>query len=631
MNRLDNRRVIVVLIFLSVGFIFTARLLYMQVFTTKWADRAAVISEYKVYTYPARGIIYDRQGKKIVENSTFYDLIFRANQFKAFDTAGLATLVGLPLDEVKKKVKFARKFSYYLPYEFVKQLRSSQFEIISEQLFNYPGVQEQERTMRGYPLSAAAHLLGYLKEVDSSDIKKNPYYRARDYIGKGGMEEAYEEDLRGIRGVKYILRDAIGEESGSFENGKYDTMPKPGKNIYSSIDLDLQAYGEYLMANKIGSIIAIDPSTGEILCMVTAPSYDPNLLVGREKGKNFRAMQLNDSLKPLYNRPIQARYPPGSVFKVVQALVGLQEGVITEESGFPCNKTLVGCHNHPSAGNLYSALAMSCNPYFYNVTKRIMNQHKSRSIFKDTEIGMVKWTQYMKSFGFGSKLETDVPNVKSGFIPDTAHYNKYFGKGRWAYSTIYSVSIGQGEVTVIPLQMANFAATMANRGYYYTPHFLRGVGQVGNIPEKLKKKYTTMVDAKHFAPIVEAMRRAVNEPGGTGSQAQLKNVVVCGKTGTAQNPHGEDHSVFLAFAPMDNPKIAISVYVENAGWGGSVAAPIAGLMIDKYINRTVSDTAKENKMHKMVLLDRNVKRTNTGGLNSKTNKNARNNRKRGGH
>jgi penicillin-binding protein 2 len=614
MNRLDNRRVIVVLIFLSVGVIFTARLLYMQVFTSKWSVRAAEISEYKMYTYPARGIIYDRNGKKLVENSTFYDLVFRASQFKPFDTTALAALVGLPVDEVKRKVQFARKNSYYLPYEFVKQLRSNQFEIISEELFNFPGVFGQERTMRGYPLPVSAHLLGYLKEVDSSDIKKNAYYRIRDYVGKGGLEEAYEPELRGVRGVQYILRDAIGEESGSFEGGKYDTLPQPGKNIYSSVDLDLQAYGEYLMANKIGSIVAIDPSNGEILCMITAPAYDPNLLVGREKGKNFHDLQLNDSLKPLYNRPIQARYPPGSVFKVVQALVGLQEGVINENTGFACDKSLLGCHNHPSAGNLYSALAMSCNPYFYRVTQRIINQHKSKSIFKDTELGMIGWTDYMKSFGFGSQLETDVPNVKSGFIPDTAHYNKYFGKGRWAYSTIYSIAIGQGEVTVIPLQMANFAATLANRGFYYTPHFVRGVGQKGNIPEKFKQKHYTKVDPKHFGIIVEAMRRAVNEPGGTGTQAKLNNVVVCGKTGTAQNPHGEDHSVFLAFAPMDNPKIAISVYVENAGWGGSVAAPIAGLMIDKYLNRTVSDTTKERKMHEMVLLDRNVKRTNTGGL-----------------
>lgn len=624
MNRLDNRRVIVVLIFLSVGIIFSIRLLYMQVFTTKWSDRAAVISEYKMYTYPARGIIYDRNGKKMVENSTFYDLVFRASQFKAFDTTALATLVGLPVEEVKRKVKFARKNSYYLPYEFVKQLRSSQFEIISEQLFNFPGVIGQERTMRGYPVPAAAHLLGYLKEVDSSDIKKNKYYRARDYIGKGGLEEAYEAELRGVRGVQYILRDAIGEETGRFEKGKYDTLPTKGQNIYSSIDLELQAYGEYLMENKIGSIIAIDPQTGEILCMVTAPAYDPNLLVGREKSKNFRALQLNDSLKPLYNRPIQARYPPGSVFKVVQALVGLQEGVITEETGFPCDKSLVGCHNHPSAGNLYSALAMSCNPYFYRVTNRIINQRKAKSIFKDTELGMVTWTEYMKSFGFGTQMETDVPNVKSGYIPDTAHYNKFFGKGRWAYSTIYSISIGQGEVTVIPLQMANFAATMANRGFYYTPHFARGIGTKGNIPERFKQKHYTKVEAKHFAPIVEAMRRAVNEPGGTGSQAKLNNIVVCGKTGTAQNPHGEDHSVFLAFAPMDNPRIAISVYVENAGWGGSVAAPIAGLMIDKYINRTVSDTVKQRKMHELILLDRHVKRTNTGGLKQHQKQKAKN-------
>ncbi|HYG51618.1 MAG TPA: penicillin-binding transpeptidase domain-containing protein, partial [Flavobacteriales bacterium] len=372
MNRLDNRRLVILMIFIAVGILFTIRLLYMQVFTSKWSDRAAQISEYKMYTYPARGIIYDRTGKKMVENTTFYDLILRANQFEPFDTNALAQLVKLPAEEVKRKIKFARKHSYYLPYEFVKQLRSDQYELIAEQLYNFSGVHGQERTMRGYPSSVAAHLLGYLKEVDSSDIKENPYYRARDYIGKGGLEQAYEAELRGVRGVQYILRDAIGEESGSFEGGKYDTLPIQGKNIYSSIDIELQAYGELLMTNKIGSIVALDPKTGEILCMVTAPTYDPNLLVGREKGDNFRKLQLNDSLKPLYNRPIQARYPPGSIFKVVQALVGLELGVINENTGFPCDKSLVGCHNHPSAGNIYSAIQMSCNPYFYRVGNRII-------------------------------------------------------------------------------------------------------------------------------------------------------------------------------------------------------------------------------------------------------------------
>ena len=619
-NHTENRRVVVILIIASVAVIFIARLMYMQLFTDKWSIRAEQISEYKMYTYPARGIIYDRKGKKLVENTTFYDLILRANQLKEFDTLSLAKLLNIPLEEARKKIKSARKYSYYLPYEFVKQIRASQFEVISEQLYKYPGFYAQERTMRGYPKETAANLLGYIKEVDSSDIKKNAYYRARDYIGKGGIEEAYEADLRGIRGVQYILKDAIGEESGRYAGGKFDTLAVPGKNVYSSIDADLQEYGEMLMQNKIGSVVAIEPQTGEILCMISAPSYAPSLLVGREKGKNLMALLRNDSLQPLYNRPIQARYPPGSVFKMMQALAGLDLGVIDINTGFPCNKSLVGCHNHPSAANVYQAIQYSCNPYFYMTGKRIINRHLSRSIFKDTELGLPAWTDYMKSFGFGTKLETDIPSVKSGFIPDVEHYNKLFRKGGWAYSTIYSISIGQGEVTVIPLQLANFAAIIANRGYYITPHLVKGVGKEKKIDPKFQNKHYTKVKAEHFDPIVEAMRRAVNEPGGTGGQARLKNVIVCGKTGTAQNPHGEDHSVFLSFAPMDNPKIAMIVYVENGGWGGSVAAPIAGLMIDKYLNGTVTDTVKERKIREMVLLDRHVKRTNTGGLNQQKKK-----------
>lgn len=614
MNNLENRRAVIILIFLSLGVLFTGRLLYMQVFTEKWKLRSEQISEFKIHTYPSRGIIYDRKGEKLVENKTYYDLMARGSQMKSFDTTSLARLLGIPREDLVKKAKFARVKSYYIPYEIVKQIPADQFEIISEQLYKFPGFFGQDRTMRGYRYEIAAHLLGSIREVDSGDIKRNTYYRARDYIGSGGMEQAYEPYLRGIRGVQYLLKDAIGEESGKYANGKYDTLPIPGKNLYCTVDIALQEFGEYLMKNKIGSVVAIEPATGEILCMVSAPSYNPSLFVGRERGKNYMALNADDSLFPLVNRPINAYYPPGSVFKLTQALTGLQEGVIDINTGFPCNKTLVGCHNHPSAGNIYSAIQMSCNPYFFKCGQRIIQQQKSKNFYKDSEIGMGVWEKYMKSFGFGVKLETDVPDIKPGYIPDAPFYNRYHGEGRWAFNSIYSIAIGQGEVTVIPLQLANFAAIIANRGHYVTPHFIKGITTSGNIPKEYKKRNYSMVDSIHFLPVVEAMRRAVNEPGGTGLAAAVKDIVVCGKTGTAQNPHGEDHSVFIAFAPMDNPKIAMIVYVENGGWGGTYAAPIAGMLIEKYLTGTVKDSMRAVRMSETNLLDRNVQRTNTGGL-----------------
>jgi len=594
MNSFENRKYVISLIFVIIGLIFSVRLVYMQLIDTQWKERAAEISEVKIVTYPARGIVFDRNHNKLIANQVYYDLMVIPNQAKDIDTIAFAKLIGISIEEYTKRFLKAKKYSSRKPSEFEKQISPEDYALIGPELYMFPGFFEQERTLRTYPQHTAGHLLGYMNEVNSNDIAKNPYYKSRDYIGRSGIEKYYEEILRGERGVKYLLRDAIGITTGSYKNKTLDTLAVAGKNITLGIDSRIQEYGERLMQNKIGSIVAIEPNTGEILTMVSSPSYDPNLLLGRSLGKNYGVLQ-QDTLKPLFNRATSSAYPPGSTFKLVMALIGMQEGVITENSGFPCTKSLVGCHNHPSAQNVRQAVKMSCNPYFYYVVRKIIQQGKASSVFKDAAIGLDIWADYVKSFGLGNKSETDFGGLAKGLIPATSYYDKIYGSYRWAYSTIFSICIGQGEVLISPFEMANLAAIMANRGYYYHPHFIKSIDG-GEIPQKYRKKNYTMVDTSYFPIVVDGMEMVVNTAGGTARRARLDSIIVCGKTGTAQNPHGEDHSIFIAFAPKDNPKIAIAVYVENAGFGGTWAAPIASLMIEKYLNDSIVNTKKEQRI-----------------------------------
>jgi penicillin-binding protein 2 len=425
-------------------------------------------------------------------------------------------------------------------------------------------------------------------------VEKDPYYKAGDVIGVGGLEQYYEKDLRGRRGVKYVVVDVHNNIQGAFRNGQYDTLAYEGKNLYTTIDARMQAYGERLMQHKKGSIVALDPKTGEILCLVSSPSYDPELLVGRVRNTNYVELQ-RDSLKPLFDRALQAQYPPGSIYKIVQSLIALQQGVITPNTGFPCNKSLVGCHNHPHAGDIQSAIQYSCNPYFYQVFKRLIEQDKDKNRFKDAALGLNIWHDYMMSFGLGQRPAIDLPSVKGGSIPSVAFYDRIYGKEGWAFSTIYSVSIGQGEVMVVPLQMAMLASTFANKGWYIDPHMVRAVGSKDSVLTTFQK-HVTKVDAHWYDLIQEGMRRVVNEPGGTARQARLDSITVCGKTGTAENPHGQDHAVFIAFAPMEDPRIAIAVYVENSGFGGTWAAPIASLLMEQYLTDSTTRPELEKKM-----------------------------------
>jgi penicillin-binding protein 2 len=610
MKNIENRKYVIALIFILIPLIFLVRLFYMQVVDDKWKERAAQISENKVITYPARGIVYDRNGKKLISNEVYYDIRVVPKQMEEdIDSFSLAKLLDISIEDYTAKMNRARDYSYRKSSEIVRQVPPDEFADIGQELYKYPGFYEIERTLRIYPKPIAAHVLGYMSEVDSGDIKRDEYYKSGDLIGKSGIEKSYERYLRGDKGVKYYLQDAIGVETDAFENGDFDSIAKQGKSVTLTIDADLQAYGELLMKNKRGSVVVMEPSSGEILTMISSPTYDPNLLVGRRLGKNYGALA-QDTLIPLLNRSANSTYPPGSTFKLLMALIALQEGVITDQASFPCTKSLVGCHNHPTARGVSDGVKMSCNPYFYYLTKKIIQQGKHKSHFVDAAYGLDIWADYLKSFGIGVDLKTDFPALRNGFVPNTNFYDNEFpsksnpyGKYGWAYSTIYSNSIGQGEVLVSPLEMANIACIMANRGHFYYPHFIKGI-EDANIPNIYTVKQKTKVEPRHFIPVVDGMWRVVQEGGGTARRARVDGLNICGKTGTAENfkmYNGKrhqlvDHSIFIAFAPRDNPQIAVSVYLENSGFGGTWAAPLASLLIEKYLTGTVKDTVKENRI-----------------------------------
>lgn len=589
----DDRRYVLVAAVIFICVVFVLRLFWIQVVDDSWTARAADISERKITVFPSRGLILDRRGDLLVANTPVYDILVVPREVRPFDTVALATLIGVTPQDVKDRLKKARQYSGYKPSEFEKQVTADQFAAISLHLHKYPGFYAQSRTLRTYPQRIGAHMLGYLSEVDAKKVAADPYYRSGDVIGVGGLEQYYEPQLRGRRGVKYVVVDVHNNIQGAYKNGQYDTLAVEGKNLYTSIDARMQAYGEKLMQHKKGSIVAIDPKTGGILALVSSPGYDPELLVGRVRNQNYKVLQ-NDSLKPLFDRAMQAQYPPGSIFKLVQTLTALQEGVITPETGFPCNKSLVGCHNHPNAPDVLHAIQYSCNPYFYQVFKREVEQNKVANRFKDAALGLAEWEPYIRSFGLGQRPPVDLPAAKGGRVPNVAYYDKRYGKEAWAFSTIFSVSIGQGEVEVVPMQMANLAATFANRGWYIDPHIVKAVGH----PDSLTKweRHKTLVDDRWFDLVAEGMRRVTEEAGGTAKGARIPGITVCGKTGTAQNPHGKDHAVFVCFAPMEDPKIAMAVYVENSGFGGTWAAPIASLLMEQYLTDTITRPEVEKRM-----------------------------------
>jgi penicillin-binding protein 2 len=583
----DQRPAVILLVIFLLSGILLVKLFAIQVLDDSFLKRAERNAIQRIVDHPYRGLVYDRSGKLMVFNNPIFDLMVVPREFHLKDTAKFCELFRISKEQLIEGYNSAKSYSKVKPSPLIKQLSNTDFARIQDFLVDYPGLFILTRSVRSYPSPTAAHALGYIGEINAGQLKRDTlsYYSQGDYVGLSGLEKYYENELRGNKGVKYKMVNVRGMDKGPFKEGQYDTISIAGKNLTSTIDLDLQQFGELLMAGKTGSVVAIEPKTGEILAMISAPFYDPNQLTGAEFGKTYKVLNTDNS-KPLFNRPIMATYPPGSIFKIVQSLIGLQEGILTPNSTFSCNKSLVACHNHPNPVNLFGAIRNSCNPYYHQAFRQIINREVSSNTFKDTEIGLNAWRESVLKFGLGAPLGIDMSGEKGGDIPSSKLYDRIYGAGHWKYSTIYSLSIGQGEMQVTPLQMANLAAIFANKGYYYTPHLIKEVdGDPKKIPAKFQEKKFVGVDARHFDLIQEAMVEAIY---GTAARAVMTDLVIAGKTGTAQNPHGEDHSVFIAFAPKDNPKIAIAVYVENAGWGGRAAASTASLMIEKYIRKTIS-------------------------------------------
>ncbi|MDX9728202.1 MAG: penicillin-binding protein 2 [Bacteroidales bacterium] len=602
-DRYANRKYFLIAVVLLLALILIARLFYIQIVDKTYRVSAANNALRPVTQYPARGLIYDRNGELIVYNQAAYDLLVIPVQTSAFDTARFNNILGITTDDFRARMKAATSYSRRAPSVFMKMISSETYALLQEELYRFPGFYVQARTLRKYTRPVAAHLLGYVGEVDNKLISKDKYYRSGDYIGVSGIEKSYEEHLRGQKGVNIFLVDVHNNIKGSYAEGRYDTVAVPGMNLWSTIDLTLQEYGEKLMQNKTGSIVAIEPSTGEILTLVSSPTYDPALLVGRIRSDNFTLLQA-DTVKPLFDRALMASYPPGSTFKIMNGLIGLQEGVIKPASLFSCSNgyhagaLTVGCHSHRSPLNLPEAVAQSCNAWFCNAFRNTLENPKYNSI----QDAFDKWREYLVAFGFGNKLGIDLPNELSGNIPARSYYDRYYGKDRWKALTVISLAIGQGEIGATPLQMANMAAVIANRGSFYIPHVVKKIGEDGVPAPLYTQKYITGISAENFEPVIEGMEGAVN--GGAGSTARgarLDSIIICGKTGTAQNPHGKDHSIFVAFAPKDNPQIAIAVYVENAGFGSTFAAPIASLLIEKYLTGEIRRKYLEDHVLNMVI------------------------------
>ncbi len=600
----SQRKLIIGGIILLTGIILIIRLFYLQVINSSYKLSAENNSKREVIQYPARGLMYDRSGELLVSNQAAYDVMLTPGQLTPFDTLSLCEILGISLQDVRTGIKKAKEYSRFAPSVFMKQLPGELASVFQEQLYKYPGFFVQTRTLRKYSRNIAAHLMGYVGEVDKSILEKNPYYQMGDYIGISGIEKNYEDILRGEKGKRNFLVDVHSRITGSYQGGKFDESAKIGSDIYLTIDADLQEYGENLMKNFTGSIVALEPSTGELLCLVSTPSYKPDLLVGRGLSQNFNTLS-GDTLMPLFNRALAASYPPGSTFKIINALIGLQEKVITPASQFSCQLgysfrgQFLGCNSHRSPLDLREGIQHSCNAYFVNVFKKIMEDPK----FGSTQNAYNNWRNHLLTFGLGNALNSDLSGELKGFIPKDEYYNRYYGEGRWNFLTIRSLAIGQGELGVTPLQMANFTATVANKGYYIVPHVLKSVKGSEAIDERFTERHYTDIDTMYFDVAIDGMDLAVNGgAGSTAGRAAIQGIIVCGKTGTAENPHGEDHSIFIAFAPRENPKIAIAVYIENGGFGGTWAAPVATLMIEKYLTGEVKRQYLEDYIYTAVIL-----------------------------
>ena len=609
---LENRRYVISGAVVFLVLIYVIRLFMLQIVDSDykaWADSNAFL---KKTLYPSRGLIYDRNGKLLVYNQPAYEVMMIMREVQPFDTLDFCQILGITKEQFVKRVADIKDrrlnpgYSSYVPQLFMNQLSAQEYGVLQEKLYKFPGFYIQNRTNREYEYPYAANILGYIGEVNKKDIENDSYYVQGDDSGRSGVERSYEKVLRGVKGEEILLRDAHGRIKGKYDEGKHDRAPESGKNLTLAIDMELQAYGEKLMQNKLGGIVMIEPETGEVLCMVSAPSYDPSLLVGRKRGKNHLMLQ-RDPSKPLFDRPLMAQYPPGSTFKPTQRLIFLQEQVITPETRYTCahGYTFRGgkpaCHGHPSPLPLSGALSTSCNSFF---PWGLHDMLDSRVRYPSVQQAFDVWKDHMVSMGYGYKLGIDLPGEKRGYIPNSKTYDKIY-RGRWNSSTIISIAIGQGEILATPLQICNLAATVANRGYFITPHVVKEIQDTPLDTLYTRRRYPT-IDSHYYEYVAEGMRGAVigSPYGATCRGANLPDIEVCGKTGTAENPHGKDHSIFMGFAPYHQPKVAICVFVENAGFGATYAVPIGRLMIEKYLNREIPEADKmlEETMINTVIL-----------------------------
>jgi penicillin-binding protein 2 len=588
---LEKRKYVIGGAVIAIVLIYLIRLFTLQIMSEDYKRNADSNAFLNKTQYPSRGVIYDRNGNLLVYNQPAYDVTIVMKEVTQLDTLDLCRTLNITPEWFRRRIRDIRDrrsnpgYSPYTHQVFMTQLSAEECGVFQEKLFKFPGFYIQRRTIRQYNYNSAAHVLGDIAEVSKADIADDDYYVRGDFIGKQGVEKSYEKQLRGVKGVEILLRDARGRIQGRYMDGAYDRTPVPGKNLKLGIDIELQQLGERLLEGKIGSIVAIDPQTGEVLCMVSAPTFDPHMMIGRQRGKNHLALA-GDRWKPLLNRTIMGTYPPGSTFKTTQGLTFLEEGIITPETQYPCSHGFVyaglrvGCHGHPAPLPLVPSIATSCNGYFCWGLYHMMGAKKK---YGSVQNAMRTWRDYMVSMGFGYQLGIDLPGEKRGMIPNDQYYDKNY-RGSWNGLTIISIAIGQGEVTATPLQIANLAATIANRGYFITPHVVKEIED-----EPLDSLYTTRrytkVSRPNYETVVKGMRSAVL--GGTCRAANIPGIEVCGKTGTAQN-RGKDHSAFMGFAPMDNPRIAVAVYVENGGWGATYGVPVGALIMEKYLKGELS-------------------------------------------
>ena len=603
------RKALLPLIIIIATSLLLIRIFYLQVVNDTFKLQSENNAIKIKYDYPERGYIYDRYGKLLLANQPSYDIMVIPREIKQIDTAEFCMLLNITKEFFDERMAKAKVYSPRLPSVFLPQLNKLEYAAFQEKIRKFEGFYIQKRSLRDYQVTAGANVFGFIRQVSEKEVEKNPYYNSGDLIGKQGVEESYEKILRGIKGVKYIQKDKFNREIGSYKDGKYDTIAVQGEDINLSISAELQKYGEQLMINKRGGIVAIEPSTGEILALVTAPSYDPAILVGRQRSKNYTRLYNDSIAKPLYDRGLLAEYPPGSPFKILTGLIGLQEKVINEQTTFMCNHgfsyargRFMKCHGS-GPHQLHNGIALSCNAYFGNVYMKIINKY----VRPESAVNI--WSNHVKSFGLGQFMGYDLPTGKKGKVPTGKTYNNMYPGWHWDSKTIVSNSIGQGEVLMTPIQLANMMATVANRGYYYTPHIIKKI-KGEQIDPKFRIKHQTTIDRKYFDPVVEGLFGVFNYPGGTGNALQVKGIDICGKTGTAENfakingkrTKLQDHSIFVAFAPKNKPKIAIAVLVENGYYGARNAGPIAVLMIEKYLKGKVSRTDLEKRMFEVSLL-----------------------------